>query len=237
MRDEDHRPAIFFLEPQDVVVELEAGDLVERRERLVHQQQRRPGHQCAGDGNAHLHAAGQFARIGLREIGQADAFQRLHDALPRLALRLARKPERQPDIVEHRRPGHQRRLLKHEADGIARSVAAASFRARPVDMARGRRAEARNDAQRRRLAAAGRPEQADELALADIERHVLKRQRAVGEDLGDLMQADDRALRHRLRFIEAGLMCRRPATVQLSRVLSASPGQLTSSIRRQRPCR
>jgi hypothetical protein len=43
---------------QQIVVELEAGDLVERGERLVHQQQLRLGDQCARDRGAHLHAAG-----------------------------------------------------------------------------------------------------------------------------------------------------------------------------------
>ena len=56
---------------------------------------------------------------------------------------------------------------------------------RPVDRAGGRLAEAGDDPKHRRLAAAGRAEQADELAAADVERHVLQRQRAVREGLGD----------------------------------------------------
>ncbi len=56
---------------EQVVVELEAGDLVERRERLVHQQQRRLGDQRARDRDAHLHAAGQLARIGVARSRRA----------------------------------------------------------------------------------------------------------------------------------------------------------------------
>ncbi len=62
---------------QQVVVELEAGDLVERGEGLVHQQQLRLGDQRAGDRDAHLHAAGQFARIARAKSRKADAGQRI----------------------------------------------------------------------------------------------------------------------------------------------------------------
>ena len=55
---------------QQIVVELEAGDLVERRERLVHQQHARRGDQRARDRHPHPHAAGEFARIGVGEIRQ-----------------------------------------------------------------------------------------------------------------------------------------------------------------------
>ena len=77
MGDEDHRAAQLLPQRQQIVVELEAGDLVERGERLVHQQQLRLGHQRARDRGAHFHAAGQFAREALRKIGQPDALQRL----------------------------------------------------------------------------------------------------------------------------------------------------------------
>ena len=69
------------LAPQrdQIVVEPKARDLVERSERLVHQENARRGDQRARDRDPHPHAAGQFARIRLREIGEADALQRLHD--------------------------------------------------------------------------------------------------------------------------------------------------------------
>ena len=73
MGDEHHGLAQLSPQRQEIAVEPEAGDLVERRERLVHQQHLRLGDQRARDRHPHLHAAGQFARIGLREIGEADA--------------------------------------------------------------------------------------------------------------------------------------------------------------------
>ena len=49
---------------QQILVELEAGDLVERGEGLVEQQQPRLGDQRARDRDAHAHAARKLARIG-----------------------------------------------------------------------------------------------------------------------------------------------------------------------------
>jgi hypothetical protein len=86
MRDEDDGAAELALQPQDIVVELEAGDLVERGEGLVHEQQLRPQRERAGDRDAHLHAAGQLARIGVRELVEADQREA---GIDRLRCRLA----------------------------------------------------------------------------------------------------------------------------------------------------
>ena len=81
MGDEHHRGAQRLPDLQQIVVELEARDLVERGERLVHQQQRRLGDQRTRDRDPHAHAARQFARIGGAEFLQADAIERRGDAL------------------------------------------------------------------------------------------------------------------------------------------------------------
>ena len=52
-------------QPQQIVVQRVPGDLVERGERLVEQQQVGFGDEGAGDRDAHPHAARQLARIGL----------------------------------------------------------------------------------------------------------------------------------------------------------------------------
>ena len=54
-----------------------------------------------------------------------------------------------------------------------------------------RRLETRDHAQGRRLAAAGRAEEGDELAFAHAERHVVDGGEAAGEGLGHALQADD----------------------------------------------
>jgi hypothetical protein len=93
--------------------------------------------------------------------------------------------------------GHERRLLEHEAQVAARQRSGLVGR-RPVDRARGRRAEARDHAQHRRLAAARWTEQADELVRADRGVEAVDRERAVREALRDVAQDDQRA--HAWRF-------------------------------------
>ncbi len=161
MGDEDDGRAEFAFERHEIVVELGAGDFVERGEGFVHQQHGGARHQRARDRNAHLHAAGEFARECVGEAGEADALQRLLDARRRLSARDAGQPQRQPDIGEHRAPRHQRRLLKHEAE--FRAAAA------PGDRASRRRRQAGQKAQDRRFAAARRTEQRKELALAHVQ--------------------------------------------------------------------
>jgi hypothetical protein len=121
--NEDHRDTGFAPEAQHVVVELLPRDFVERGEGLVHQQELGLGDERAGDRDAHLHAARQFARIGLGEIGEADGAQHVHDARACRGLGDAVEPQRQVDIVVDRGPRHQRRFLEHEAD-IALGLAA-----------------------------------------------------------------------------------------------------------------
>ncbi len=137
MGDEDDGAAELSPDLQEVVVQLEAGDLVERGEGLVHQQQARLGDQRPGDGDAHLHAAGELARIGVAEAFQPDQFQRLGDGGLGLAAADPGELERQVDIGEDAGPGHQRRLLEHEADGaaalgVARRLARRSSRCAPA---------------------------------------------------------------------------------------------------------
>ena len=193
MRDEHRREAVLPPQRQQVVVELVARDLVERRERLVHQQDLRMRHQRARDRDAHLHAAGEFARIGFLEALQPDQRQHLGRARLRLALADARERQRQHHVLQRVRPRHQRRVLEHEAEIGLRLAARRMRRGRPVDRAGARRAEARDDAQQGRLAAAGRPEQADELAVAQIEIDAADRERAVRELLGDVADRNERA--------------------------------------------
>ena len=59
-------------QPQQLLVELVADDLVERAERLVHQQQLRLERERAGDRGALLHAAGELPGILALEAGQVD---------------------------------------------------------------------------------------------------------------------------------------------------------------------
>ncbi len=89
---------------------------IERREGLVHQQDRRLGGEGARQPDALLHAAGELVRIFLRPWREADQLELLCD--PRLALGLGHAGELQAeaDILGHGAPGQQRELLEHHGD-------------------------------------------------------------------------------------------------------------------------
>ena len=128
MGDEDDGLAQVAPQRQQIVVEPEAGDLVERRERLVHQQNIGIGDQRARQRHPHLHAAGQFARIGIGEIRQARPAPAPRRRAPSACVgRRMRELQRQAHIFAHAGPRHQRRLLKHEADRMRPCAAPARW--------------------------------------------------------------------------------------------------------------
>ena len=146
MGDEDD--GLVQLAPQikQIVVEPKARDLVERRERLVQQQDIRVGDERARQRDPHLHAAGQFTGICIGKFGKAYLRQRLLDAPVGVGRRCVRKLQGQAHVLAHACPRHQRRLLKHKTDGMP------PIRPRcvmgNVHRARARRAESRDQPQR-----------------------------------------------------------------------------------------
>ncbi len=104
---------------------------------------------------------------------------------------------RQEDVVERRLPVEEGRPLEHHAD-----LGAAARRPRSpnaVSVPDVLRDEAGDEAQERRLAAAGRADQGDELAAADGEARVLERDDGAGEDHRGLRRGDHRCGRRRIR--------------------------------------
>ena len=172
MGHEQHRGAGFLADAQQQVVHLQPGQLVERAERLVHQQQVRLMDEGAAQGDALLHAAGELMRPGVVEGRKTDQRQELAGARPR---RLVVAPEdlhREQHIVDHRAPRHQARRLKHEA-----VVAERTGDLTPADghRARGLGDQPGDDAQQRGLAAAGRPEQRNQLTALEAEARIVER--------------------------------------------------------------
>jgi hypothetical protein len=132
--------------------------------------------------------------------------------------------QREVEVVRHRHVAEQRVVLEHQADAAfarrqVRDVALVQCHATVVD-----RREACEGAQQRALAAAGGPEQHEELAGRDLDRHVVD-DRDTLVDLRDLLDADGHGLtsaradtrgcrRHRrLRRGDIAVTCRaqRPA--------------------------
>ena len=142
----------------------------------------------AGDRDAHLHAAGQFARIGVREAGEADQ----REALARCARAASRRE------TPRRRSGSQTLSA-----AFAQGISVGSWNTKPISprwsspaapgqstAPAARLGEARDDPQRRRLAAAGGAEERHELARADVEIEAGERRRAVREGLANAAQRD-----------------------------------------------
>src|SRR3569833_2064026 len=102
-------------DPQELVAHGHAGLLVERSERLVHQQHRRVLHQSAGDRDALLHPARQLMWKPLAKTYEPDQYQRLLGFGPPLRLGDATQRQRKFDVVFRRQPGKQAGFLEHHA--------------------------------------------------------------------------------------------------------------------------
>ena len=161
---------------QQILVEPEARDLVERGERLVEQQELRLGDERARDRDAHLHPARQLARIDLGER---------HRARPRRA-----SPRSSP------RPRRARRPSAAAADRHCPRPSPTASASAPGRRSRYAPCRRRLSAMRPSLGAASPamrrssvllpqpdgPKQAEERALRDAEIDAVERHRAVAED-------------------------------------------------------
>ena len=190
MRHQEHRLAALVPDPQQLEVHRLARHGVERAERLVHQQQRRLVHERAADADALLHAARQLVRVLALEAREPDQPQIRSCARLELDAVAVLDLDRQHHVLEHVPPRQQHRRLEDDADVAARSV----DRPLPQPHVAGRAPEdAGEDLEQRALAAPARADDGHELAVADVEAHVLERldvgalERAV-----DLVQARDR---------------------------------------------
>ena len=117
---------------------------------------------------------------------------RLH-ALVDLLLRHLLQPQAERDVLVDGEVRVERVALEHHRDvAVARRHVVHDALA-DLEHALGDLLEPRDHAQRRRLAASGRPDEDHELAVADVEVDVVHGTRAVGIDLADPLERD---LRH-----------------------------------------
>ena len=171
-----------------------AGDLVERGERLVHQQQRRAECHRPHERDALLHAARQLVGVGAGEVGEPDVGEQV-ERIGRLADGdAAVDVEQQPGVGGDGAPRQEAGGLRDEADALGRPGV---VRRGAVDGDRaGRRlVEAADQAQQRRLAAAARTEHGDDLAGRHVEVDPGERlqRAALGvKGLGDADELDGR---------------------------------------------
>ena len=167
---------------------------VERAERLVHQEGHRPAHDGAAERDALAVAAGKAARRAGRGDGRcagtAPSPRRAADLGARHALAL----QREADVLADIHVRVEREELEDEGDVARRGAVEGDVVAAEQDAAGGRQFEAGDHAQRRRLAAARRPEHDEELAVGDGEVRVPH-----GDEIAEgLVEILDPDLGHRL---------------------------------------
>ena len=116
VRDIEDCDARLLVDAADFELDLLAQLLVERRERLVHQEHRRIVDQRPGECHALLLAAGHQRRHAVLEAFEPDELQRRLDALGDLGLRPAADAKREGDVLADREMRKQRVTLEHHAD-------------------------------------------------------------------------------------------------------------------------
>ena len=145
-------------------------------------------------------AARERAGLALEQLADPEQLGRVLDPPPPLVLGEVLHPQREADVVANRHVRVQRVVLEHHRDVAVDGVEVVDDLAADQDLARGRVLETRHHPQRRRLAAARRPDEDHELAVVDLQVEVVDGDGAVAEPLrhplerdpGHLGEADDR---------------------------------------------
>ena len=184
---------------------------VERRQRLVEQQDLRPPDQGTGERHALLLADGKLRRPAVGLVEQLDRVERLLHLARRLAPLHAGDGEAVADVLRDREVREERKVLKHHVDGspIRRKVGHVA----PVerDAARIGKLEPAHHAERRGLAAAGGPEDGEKLAFLDGERHIVHGAHTAAERLADVLDFKMAAIARRFVSWAGGAYARSPA--------------------------
>jgi hypothetical protein len=168
---------------------------VEVRQRLVHQDETGLRREAARQRHALLLAAREFVRAASREGGQLDGRQRLRRPRRDLGGRTLARPQGIARVLRDRHVRPQRVGLEDDADvpvfwrGVP--VARGDDHAVDPNVAVVDPLQPREQPEERGLAAAGRSQHGDELAMGDRERDAVHRLRRA-EGLGDGAEFDAR---------------------------------------------
>src|SRR5690606_21783068 len=178
MRDEHERHAALGGLVKQKVGDLPAGRLVEIAGGLVGDQQLGLGRQRAGNRHALLLAAGKLARIMRGALGKAHRGQLARRDTERVGM--PGKLQRHGDVFERRHVRDQVKRLEDDADIAAAEggdlvlAAVVEPLARDPDLAGIDPLQPRNHHQQRRLAGAGRPDDAGCFAARNLEADALE---------------------------------------------------------------
>jgi hypothetical protein len=161
------------------------GHLVERPERLVHQQQARTFGQGPRDGHPLLHASRELVGIGAGELLQPDQLDQLPGAFAPLGLAGPVQLQRELDVAGDGPPRQQPGLLEGDPVVLVEPGLAGAL-AEDGELTGGGRVQVRDQPQQGALPAAARADQGDELPGRDVEVDTLqgrhRRALTTGED-------------------------------------------------------
>ncbi len=168
VRDEQDRRAGPLPDLHHLLLQALPGNRVERRKRLVHQQQLAVHDENPRDRDELAHAARKLHRIFVRKVLEPHEIEHLVDAPPDICAGHPCGARSERDVAGDRKPRKQRsRVLEHDP---ARRRWTADRLAFHRDGARRGAVEAGDQVENSRLAAAGRAEHRDELPAVDVER-------------------------------------------------------------------
>ena len=169
------------------------GQHVERREGLVHQQQRRVHDDRSRQPDALPHPARQFLRVGVLEAVQADQVDRGERAAAALLRGHALRLQPQFDILQHGEPGEEREGLEDHAHRRCRAFLVRD----EADRALVGSDQSGDRAQQRGLARARAAEQADHFVLEQGQVDIVENQQAAAPRLAitvaDMLDRCERA--------------------------------------------
>ena len=173
----------------DLVAQMSTNAGVQRRQRLVHQQYLGFHHQRACQCHPLALPARQLVGKLVRLV--LHLYQAQHLVHPARALVTGDllHAQAEGDVVGDLEVGKQRIVLKHHADSTSLGRQAGDLVTADVDAAGVQRGQPCDGPQQGRLAAAGRPQQGDELAMLDIGVDVGEH-RGLAEALGQPPQRD-----------------------------------------------
>ena len=116
VRDIEDGDAESRMQLLDLELHLVAQLLVERAERLVHEDDRRPVDEAARERDPLLLAAGELAREPLRHAGELHGLERVGDGPLDLGVRQPPHAEREGDVLEDGQVREQGIVLENHAD-------------------------------------------------------------------------------------------------------------------------
>ncbi len=175
MGDEEGRGADLDLDAADLVAQLHAHLGVERRERLVEQEDRRLDRQRPGEGHPLLLAAGELVGVAVGVDAETDQLEHVVGPLAAGRAVATAQLEAEGDVVAHCQVREQAVGLEDHPHVALVGRHPGEVLAADLDAAGRRLVEAGQDAQCRGLAAARRAEQGHELAGGEMEGESVER--------------------------------------------------------------